>query len=52
MKKIEFCDTVLIKVTVNDEFGGNGDESDYLFTIGEPEPVISKSSEPNCSRIN
>lgn len=49
---IEFCDTVLIKVTVDDGFGGSAyDESDYVFTIGEPEPVSSKPSEPNWTLI-
>ncbi len=43
---IDFCDTVLIRVTVDDGFGGSGyDENDYVFTIGEP--TISKPSEIN-----
>jgi len=45
---IEFYDTVLVKVTVDDEFGGTAaDESDYVFTIGKPEPVEVIPSEIN-----
>ena len=37
---LEYSDSVLIKVIVNDGFGGETeDTSDFVFTIGEPPSV-------------
>lgn len=48
ISNIGFYDTVLVKVSVDDDFAGTAyDESDYVFTIGEPEPVIANPSEIN-----